>query len=81
MNNRGLNAIIVGTYLLLAEALISYELRLRISHMATATTGMLSFGFTLPGSFFVQLVATTLFGVNIGDSSDDLRCDPPDLAR
>jgi hypothetical protein len=69
VNHRKLNATIVGTYLILAEALISYELRLRVSHMATATTGIWSYGFTLPSSFFVQLTATALFGANIGDSN------------
>jgi len=69
VNNRKLNATIVGTYLVLAEALISYELRLRMSHVATVTPGMWSYGFTLPSSFFVQLIATAVFGANIGDSN------------
>ena len=70
MKNRGVNALIVGTYLILAEALIAYELRIRMSsHMATNTTGMLSYGFALPSSFFVQLIATALFGVNVGDTN------------
>lgn len=61
--------IIAGMYLLIAVAMIAYELSIRLFDRGNSEfAGMLSFGLTLPSSIAVAAISSKGLGVRVGDS-------------
>lgn len=61
---------IARAYLILAALSICYELSIRIFDTGNSEfAGMLSFALTLPSSLLVNWIATSVFGVRVGDSN------------
>ncbi len=61
--------IIAGVYLLIAVAMIAYELSIRLYDRGNSEfAGMLSFGLTLPSSIAIASVSSRMAGIKVGDS-------------
>ena len=62
-------ALIAGVYVLVALAMIAYELSVRLYNRGNSEfAGMLSFALTLPSSMVVAITSAFVTGVRVGDS-------------
>jgi hypothetical protein len=61
--------IVAGCYLVLALALVVYELSIRLYDRGNSEfAGMLSMALTMPASLLMVLLGKATVGVNVGDS-------------